>query len=103
MTIENQQRRIVYDADGVSLNYPVPFPFLEPEWLTVSVGTGEIGTKDTTLVYGIDYEVTGAGDPMGGTVILTDPQAVGVKIAISRWVPLTQQEVYPEGGKFPAA
>ena len=102
MTIENQQRRIVYDADGVSLAYPVPFPFLEPEWLTVSVGTGEIGTTDTTLVYGVDYEVTGAGDPDGGVVILATPQPDGMKLAISRWVPLTQQEVYPEGGKFPA-
>lgn len=102
MTIENQQRRIVYDADGVSLAYPVPFPFLEPEWLTVSVGTGEIGTTDTTLVDGVDYEVTGAGDPAGGVVILATPQPDGMKLAISRWVPLTQQEVYPEGGKFPA-
>lgn len=102
MTIENQQRRIVYDVDGVSLAYPVPFPFLEPEWLTVSVGTGEIGTTDTTLVDGVDYEVTGAGDPAGGVVILATPQPDGMKLAISRWVPLTQQEVYPEGGKFPA-
>ena len=50
MTIENQERRIVYDTDGTSLNYPVLFPFLEPEWLEVSVGTGEIGSADTVLL-----------------------------------------------------
>ena len=102
MTIENQERRIVYDTDGTSLNYPVPFPFLEPEWLEVSVGTGEIGSADTVLVYGTDYNVAGAGQPTGGMVVLYAPQPVGMKLAISRWVPLTQEEVYPEGGKFPA-
>ena len=102
MTIENQERRIVYDTDGTSLNYPAPFPFLEPEWLEVSVGTGEIGTADAALVYGVDYDVTGAGQPTGGMVVLHEPRPEGQKLAISRWVPLTQEEVYPEGGKFPA-
>ena len=102
MTIENQERRIVYDTDGTSLDYPAPFPFLEPEWLEVSVGTGEIGTADTPLVYGVDYDVTGAGGAGGGMVILHQPLPVGQKLVISRWVPLTQEEVYPEGGKFPA-
>ena len=102
MTIENQERRIVYDTDGTSLSYSAPFPFLEPEWLEVSVGTGEIGTADTDLVYGVDYDVTGAGQPTGGMVVLAAPLAVGRKLSISRWVPLTQEEVYPEGGKFPA-
>lgn len=102
MTIENQQSRVVYTANGTSTAYTVPFPFLDARHLAVSVGTGALGSTDQTLVYATDYTVTGAGAATGGKVTMTEAVAAGKKIAIRRTVPMTQIVLYPEHDPFPA-
>lgn len=102
MTIENQQSRVVYTANGTSTAYTVPFPFLDARHLVVNVGTGALGSTDQTLVYATDYTVTGAGAATGGKVTMTEAVAAGKKIAIRRTVPMTQISLYPEHDPFPA-
>lgn len=101
MTIETQQVSVIYEGDGASARFAVPFPFPDKTTLQVYTGTGELGSADALLALGRDYEVEGSGDN-GGTVVLPSPLAAGLKIAILRFVPYTQLVDYPEGGDFPA-
>ncbi len=101
MTIETQQVSVIYQGDGASARFAVPYPYPDKTTLQVYTGTGELGSADTRLALGIDYDVEGTGDS-GGTVVLPAPLAANLKIAILRFVPYTQLVDYPEGGDFPA-
>lgn len=101
MTIETQQVSVIYQGDGASARFAVPYPFPDKTALQVYTGTGELGSADTLLALGLDYHVEGTGDS-GGTVVLPAPLAPDLKIAILRFVPYTQLVDYPEGGDFPA-
>jgi hypothetical protein len=57
---------------------------------------------ESTLTLDVDYALTGAGDPDGGTATTTVAYPSGGYITVLRDVPLTQETAYPETGKFPA-
>lgn len=69
-----------YDEDGSTTVFPYPVRFLEPKELTV---IREVAGVQTVLAYNVDYTVSGAGDPSGGSIVRT-AVTNGGKIIIAR-------------------
>ncbi|PWR24989.1 phage tail fiber protein [Zavarzinia aquatilis] len=99
MTIAATSPRIDYTGDGASTVFAVPFPFLAAEYLVVS---RVLANAEHVLVLGPDYAVTGAGAPLGGTVVFAVPPAHAVRIVIRRRTAPIQLTEWQEGQKFPA-
>lgn len=105
MTVSTDTGSIQYAGDGVTVNLTVPYYFLQNTDLkVVQTNTNVSPVVDTTLVYGTDYTVTGAGIESGGTVILTVPAATGVDTTITRGnMQATQLIHYVPNDAFPAS
>jgi hypothetical protein len=58
--------------------------------------------EDVLKTLGTDYSLTGAGNPLGGTVTFNTAPASGHKILILRDTPLTQEVDYVANDAFPA-
>ena len=84
MAVFTTQHEITYTGAGQT-SLPVPFPFLDPDHLRVTLIEGE---TETQLNRGDHYPVSG-GDP-SGTITLRSPLEPGKKLRIRRVVPLTQ-------------
>lgn len=69
-----------YDEDGSTTVFPYPVRFLEPQELTV---IREVAGAQTVLAYNVDYTVSGAGNPSGGSITRT-AVTNGGKIIIAR-------------------
>lgn len=69
-----------YDEDGSTTVFPYPVRFLEPQELTV---IREVAGAQTVLAYNVDYTVSGAGNPSGGSITRT-AVTDGGKIIIAR-------------------
>jgi len=98
MTVTSELSSVVYETDGVSVAFVVPFRFLHASHLRV------IETRDgneTVLSPGAHYSVTGVNAESGGTVTLHAAPPVGGKIVIVRDVPITQETHYPKNDPFP--
>lgn len=94
MTIQAQDPRINYTADGIQDTFAYDFIVLDETDLEVY--------EDGVLTI-LDYSVTGIGTPSGGTVVYTSTvPADGVGITILRNVPLTQEVDYQPYDPFPA-
>lgn len=94
MAVFTTQHEITYTGAGQT-SLPVPFPFLDPDHLRVTLIEGE---TETELNRGDHYTVTG-GDP-NGTVTLRSPLEPGKKLRIRRVVPLTQPLQLDVNGPF---
>ncbi len=70
-----------YDEDGSTTVFPYPVRFLEPQELTV---IREVAGVQTVLAYSVDYTVSGAGNPSGGSIVRT-AVTNGGKIIIARY------------------
>lgn len=105
MTVNSSTARVTYAGDGTATAFTVPFAFLADSHLSVVLRTAE-GTE-TAWTDGVEYSVSGAGVPTGGTVTVatapTDyrPQT-GETLTILRAVPLTQETDFTEGDPLPA-
>lgn len=99
MTISTETSKVQYLGDAVTTDFAVPFYFFDDSHLSV---TTFLGTTVTTLVNGVDYIVTGAGNPAGGEVSTTFAVASGATITIVRDVPVTQETDYIPNDPFPA-
>lgn len=100
MTVSSTQSRISHAGDGATTDFPVPFYFIEPGHLVVSLVLDDGTITPWTL--GTDYSVAGAGNQAGGTVTAFDAPAVGETLIIERIVPSTQETAYQENDPFPA-
>lgn len=98
MTVPAGAARVSYSISGTT--YAVPFYFLRDEDLIVLLRAAN-GTE-TTAVLGVDYTVSGANNPAGGTVTF-GAEPPGVSVVIIRDPDIEQPTDYPEGGRFPAA
>lgn len=89
-------------GDGVTVNFTVPFYFLDQTHVLVTRGNAD-GTE-TILQLTTDYTVSGAGNPAGGSITLTSASLapVGSTITRTRNVPLTQGVSLPETGPTPS-
>ena len=106
MTISSSDNKRLYDGDGATIGFDVPFKFLANTHIRAVLRAAD-GTE-TVWVEGTHYTLTGAGQDSGGTLtVITTPTdytpAAGEKLLIKRVVPLTQETDFPEGGVFPAA
>lgn len=100
MTTPTETSRVTYVGNGVTTAFAVPFRFFDAAHITVTLTAP---TADpVVLIQGVDFEVTGAGDPDGGEVVTTLPPASGADLAIEREVPLTQDIAFTTQGPFAA-
>jgi hypothetical protein len=102
MTVTNTTlQSSLFTGNGVTDSFATGVSFSdEAELLVVERDSAGV---ETTLVLNTDYTVSGEGNPVGGTVTLTNPLTSGHKLRIALNVPLTQAEDYTEGTAFPAA
>lgn len=100
MTVTTDVQSIVYDTDGSTAVFPIPFYFLRAADITAELVDAEDNL--TTLVLGTDFTITGAGQPSGGTLTATSPFAAGYKLHAYRVVPVTQESQYQQNDPFPA-
>lgn len=98
MTVPSEQSSIQYDADGVSVFFPVPFRFIQDQHLRVTLLHAGV---ETVLVLGSDYTVAGANDPAGGSITTTTAYPLGDELTIERIVPITQETAYQRNDPFP--
>lgn len=99
MSLTTTASTITYECNGTAA-FPVPFRFLAPGDLVVA--HLDVNGAEEPLELGVDYTVTGAGGPAGGTVTLLDPFDVGT-LRIDRVVPVTQPLALQSGNFSPTA
>ena len=96
----------LYDGDGSTSNFAVPFVFWDDDDLKVIL-TVTATMVDTTLTRGTHYTVTGGNGTTGDIAMVTSPNdntpANGETLLIKSDRPNTQPTSLPAGGPFPSA
>ena len=105
MTVTTATARVVYNGNGSTTAFAVPFRFLENSH--VAVFLRDAAGAQTQWVENTQYSLAGADLAAGGTLtVLTSPTdytpASGEKLVIVRAVPITQETDYVENDPFPA-
>lgn len=101
MALPGTTRTTSYTGNGATVDFAVPFEFLDSADLVVTVTPS--GGSAVTQTEGVDYTVTGAGLGSGGTVTFTTAPASGSTVTIKRTVALTQPTAFTEQGSFSAS
>ena len=96
MTVQSENSKAVYIANGTTVSFAIPFYFFNHEIIVLT------GADRTPLEEGIDYELKGAGEQAGGEVVFKTAPEAKTQITIKRYVPLTQLTTFIEGENFPA-
>lgn len=105
MTVTTSTARVVHNGNGTTIEFAVPFRFLENGHVAVflrdAAGNQVPWTENT------QYTLAGADAAAGGTLtVITAPTdhtpAAGETLAIVRAVPITQETDYVENDPFPA-
>lgn len=104
MTVSTSTSRISYDGNGVTASFPVPFPFIQDDYLVVirtviATGAETILTLDSIGADG--YSVNGAGGPSGNVVVVTAPTALE-RLSIIRSVDATQEADFVANDPLPS-
>jgi len=100
MTVSTETNHNEYTGNGVTTFFPYTFRIFKKSDLVVTITDGADGEDIKTLRLDTDYTVTGAGGFRGGSVVLKAPLAAGVRISISRELPVTQETDLRNQGKF---
>lgn len=100
MTISSTQTKEIYQGNGTSSHFAIPFMFINDEDIEVYLGDDETESKLTSST---DYQLSGAGAPHGGNCTLTTPPASHEVLVIRRKPAITQEVDYVENDAFPAA
>lgn len=100
MTVTSETSQVEYISDGVTLDFPIDYYFLEETHIKVTVSdpAGTIYPVDLD----IDYTISGAGNPSGGSLHFVVERPLGYSILIARNVPATQLTNYQPNDDFPA-
>jgi hypothetical protein len=96
MTVETQQSIVRYTGNGVTTEFPVPFPVLEPGHLRLFTWDGR---RQAEITEG--WTVLGAGTA-ATVVAMNGPPAQGLTLTILRRMPLVQMMDLLNGGPFNA-
>lgn len=100
MSFTTTANRNDYTGNGATTTYDYTFKILAATHLKVTIR--DSNGVDTLKSYPTDYTVTGVGSAAGGTIVLATALPSGHKIAIVRWLPLTQPtDIRNQGGYFP--
>lgn len=97
MTIESQKNKVVYKGNGVTTNFPFPYPPVA-DGSHLRLYRREGGVEE--VITG-GYSVVGAGSNQV-TVSLREPLPVGVQLTLVREVPYTQKVDLQNQGAFNA-
>lgn len=100
MAVTSSIQDAIYDTDGSSVAFPIPFYFLVDGH--VAVDKLDSNGNTVPLILGTDYTVSGAGNELGGALGTTIVYPVGYKLRIYRVVPVTQETEYQQNDPFPA-
>lgn len=97
MTVRAGYATQTYLCDGSTTEFPVPFKFYDDEV--------RVYKNKTKYEYqkGVDYTITGSGEPDGGMVVFKTPPRATEYITIARDVILQQLVTFLEGEAFPAS
>lgn len=98
MSVTTEASSIEYTGNGATTEFAVPFPFLAQAHLTVRLTPD--GEAEQVLTLGVDYTVTGEGEPAGGTVTLGTAPAAAASLVIERDTPPTQEVDFQAAGAF---
>lgn len=101
MTVSSNLAKQSYAGDGVTLAFSFPAYFLADADLTVILRVNATGVE-TTKILTTDYTVTGAGNPLGGTVTMVVAPAVGETLTIVRDPDALQGTDYVANDALPA-
>ncbi len=101
MTISSTETKTIYGGNGSTTVFAVPFMFSRNE--DIEVVLTDIEGLESTMTIATDYQLSGAGEPMGGTCALTMPPEAGQTLVIRRNPAMTQEVDYVENDAFPAA
>lgn len=101
MTISSTDSKVIYGGNGSTTAFAVPFMFPRNEDIEVLLTDTE--GFESLLVIATDYQLSGAGEPMGGTCALNAPPEPGQTLVIRRTPAITQEVDYLENDPFPAA
>jgi len=96
MTLSSQQTKVVYEPDGVSTVFAVPFPVFDAADVEC-VRVSEIG--ETIHYSGFSVLGVASGNV---TVHFAAPPPAGIRLVIRRATRLVQESDYPTAGRFPA-
>jgi hypothetical protein len=97
--ISSSTGRIKYTGNGVADEFAIPFRFNSNDHINVYRKL-EAETASSLLTETTDYTLTGAGDNAGGTCTLVAPLELNAIIAITRTVPLTQENDLNTQGRY---
>lgn len=101
MTVATANRRNDYTSDGVQLVFPYSFLIFDQTHLVVTK-RDTLGAE-TQLSLGIDYTVSGVGQPTGGNVTLLAAVTTGWAVSIVRVLPEIQgTSLRNQGTLYPA-
>ncbi|MBP0608273.1 MULTISPECIES: right-handed parallel beta-helix repeat-containing protein [Burkholderia] len=100
MTVTSSIQDVSYATDGSTVDFPTVFYFLDAN--EVFVDKIDANGALTSLVFGTDYSVSGAGVESGGAVATNVAYAYGSTLHIYRQVPVTQETEYQQNDPFPA-
>jgi hypothetical protein len=104
MTVSTSQSRIAFPGNNVTVLFPVPFPFIQDDYLTV-VRTNNATLVATTLILNSaganGYTVQGAGNQSGSVTVVTPPTGAET-LSIFRVIPATQEADFVANDPFPA-
>lgn len=104
MTISSTTDRASFPGNGVTVSFPLPFRFFSDADIVAELIEDSTGLV-TELDLGIDYTLTGAGDPEvdgspTGTIDPTVAPAAGFTLFVRRVMPLTQPTDIVNQGRF---
>lgn len=100
MTVQTSSRRIVYSGDGTSLVFQVPFRFLTNAEVRIILATA--AGVETVQTLNIDYTLTGADQPSGGTATFIVAPPVSSRVVIKRQTAQVQPLDFTPFDPFPA-
>ena len=98
MTLANLQNSVPYGGDGVTVAFPIPFPFEVNAHIKVYLVVDSTGIETLQS----NYSLTGAGG-LTGTCTMDTAPAIGETLYIRRVLPLTQETDYQDNDAFDAA
>lgn len=101
MTVSSTQAKISYAGDGATLAFTFPYYFLANTDLVVVLRTNSTGAEVVKTLT-TDYTVTGALDPLGGSVTMLVAPASGQTLVIYRDPSALQGTDYVANDALPA-
>ena len=105
MTVTTSTARVVHNGNGTTIEFAVPFRFLENSHVAVFLRDAAGGQSQWTE--NTHFTLAGANEAGGGTLtVITSPTdhtpAGGERLVMLRDVPITQETDYVENDPFPA-